>query len=172
MVLENPEAWPRAFFADKIAVNFSNVEFVAQLQENSREPFVSLSADEIAAHPGLRSLEDTKQATVVPATDYRLLPNSTAFDVHAPSAGVVCLTEGQAKDFTVTANHEPGEVLTVNRAFKGVYLDKPGDYHIEFIYRPRHWRLACTLFWISLAGVVVLAAGAMRSRTRRENLTA
>jgi hypothetical protein len=47
----------------------------------------------------------------------------------------------------VTANNEPKGVLTVNRAFKGVYLDKPGNYHIEFIYRPRHWRLACCLFW-------------------------
>ena len=51
---------------------------------------------------------------------------------------------------------EAKEVLTVNRAFKGVYLDRPGDYHLEFTYRPGHWQLACTLFWISAASACLL----------------
>jgi len=157
LVLENLQAWPRAFFSDKVVTNASTEEFTQQLLENRRQPFVSLSQDEIKKQPGLQSLENTRKATILPATNYRLLPNSTAFDVHAPSAGVVCLTEGQAKDFTVKANKDPKEVLTVNRAFKGVYLDKPGDYHIEFIYRPRYWSLACALFWISIGGVIMLA---------------
>jgi hypothetical protein len=45
----------------------------------------------------------------------------------------------------------------VNRAFKGIYLEQPGDYHIEFIYRPRYWRLACAGFWISVGGIIMLA---------------
>jgi hypothetical protein len=157
LVLENLQAWPRAFFSDKITSSSSTEEFVRQLLENGKQPFISMSQDEIEKQPGLLALESTNKATIVPATNYRLLANSTAFDVHAPSAGVVFLAEGQAKDFTVKANNELKEVLTVNRAFKGVYLDKPGDYHIEFIYRPRHWRLACALFWISAGAGVVLA---------------
>jgi hypothetical protein len=173
LVLENLQAWPRAFFSDKVASNFSAEDFVQQLLENGRQPFVSLSQDEITKQPGLQSLENTKKATIVPATHYRLLPNSTAFDVHAPSAGVVCLTEGQAKDFTVKANNELKEVLTVNRAFKGVYLDKPGDYHIEFIYRPRYWSLACVWFWISTGGVIALATmSAFRARLERKEIKA
>ena len=101
-------------------------------------------------------METVSPAAISSATNYRLLPNSTEFDVHAPAAGVVCLTEGQARDFTAKANNEPKEVLTVNRAFKGVYLDKPGDYNIKFTYRPRHWQLACTLFWISTGAVLAL----------------
>jgi hypothetical protein len=157
LVLENLETWPRAFFSDKIIANSSTDEFIQQLMEKSQQPFVSLSQDELKKEPGLHLLENTKEATISAATNYRLLPNSTAFDVHAPSAGVVCLTEGQAKDFTAKANNEPKEVLTVNRAFKGVYLDKPGDYHIEFIYRPRHWSLACAWFWISAGAAFALA---------------
>jgi hypothetical protein len=157
LVLENLDAWPRAFFSDKVVPDSSTEEFIQQLLESGKQPFVALSRDEIKKQPGLQTLENTKNATILPATHYRLLPNSTAFDVHAPSAGVVCLTEGQAKDFMVKANNEPKEVLTVNRAFKGVYLDRPGDYHIQFTYRPRHWRLACALFWISIGGVIVLA---------------
>jgi hypothetical protein len=157
LVLENLQAWPRAFFSDKVVTDSSTDEFITQLLESGKQPFVALSQDEIKKQPGLQSLESTEKATVLPATNYRLFPNSTVFDVHASSAGVVCLTEGQAKDFKVKANGEPKEVLTVNRAFKGVYLDKPGDYHVEFIYRPRYWRLACSLFWISAGGVIALA---------------
>lgn len=167
LVLENLDAWPRAFFTDRIAVNASTGQFVQQLQENDKQPLVSLSQTEVNQQPDLWPLEKNTRVTVVPATNYTLLPNSTAFDVRAPSAGVVCLMEGQAKDFAATANGEAKEVLTVNRAFKGVYLDKPGDYHIEFVYRPRYWWLACTWFWISLAGVIVWTATTAR-HTRQE----
>jgi hypothetical protein len=156
-VVENPEVWPRAFFARKILRIDSNIEFIHQLSENGREPFIALTTGEIQKLPGLRELEATNQTAISSATNYVLAVNSTAFDVHAPTSGVVCLTEGQAKDFTATANGEPKEVLTVNRAFKGIYLDKPGDYHVQFTYRPRHWRLACALFWISICGCVIMS---------------
>ena len=174
-VLENPEAWPRAFFCDQVVSISSNEEFIKRLLANGQQPFIALTGEEIGKQPGLQQLETTNQATISPATHYQLLPNSTAFDVHASAAGMVCLTEGQAKDFTAQANHQPKEVLTVNRAFKGVYLDKPGDYHLEFTYRPHHWRLACAFFWIS-AGVVIMLASMSIIRAKgaakeRDNLT-
>jgi hypothetical protein len=52
--------------------------------------------------------------------------------------------------------------LTVNRAFKGLYLEKPGEYHIEFVYRPRYWRMSCALFWIAFLGVAAIVAGGAR----------
>jgi hypothetical protein len=169
MVLENMDVWPRAFFSNKVLTNSSTEEFVKQLWDSSKQPFVSLSPDELQSQPGLPALANTKEAAILSATNYSLLPNSTAFDVHATSAGVVCLTEGQAKDFTATANGKPKAVLTVNRAFKGVYLDQPGDYRIEFVYRPRHWLLACALFWISAGCAVVFATiGARRTEIGRK----
>jgi len=169
-VLENSEVWPRAFFANQVVSIASNEKFVNHLLKNGQQPFIALSEEEIKKQPGLQQLETTNQAIISPATNYRLLPNSTEFDIHAPSAGMVCLTEGQAKDFTVKANNEPKAVLTVNRAFKGVYLDQPGDYHIQFIYRPRHWRLACALFWISAGVVIALVATAgIRARVQRRS---
>ncbi|HEX5399551.1 MAG TPA: hypothetical protein VFY06_10935, partial [Verrucomicrobiae bacterium] len=168
LVLENMEVWPRAFFTDKLFTNSSTETFTKQLLNNARQPFVSVSANEIKNQPGLLPLENTKNTTVVSASHYQLLPNSTAFDIHASSAGVVCLTEGQARDFTATANNKPITVLTVNRAFKGVFLDRPGDYHIEFTYRPHDWRLACAFFWTALGCVVVLAFMGCRVRDGRK----
>lgn len=156
-VLENLQVWPRAFFASQVVSITSNEKFINHLLKNGQQPFIALTRKEIEKQPGLQQLETTNQATISPATNYRLFPNSTEFDIHAPSTGIVCLTEGQAKDFTAKANNEPKKVLTVNRAFKGIYLDQPGDYHIQFIYRPRHWRLACACFWIS-AGAAILWA--------------
>ncbi len=156
-VLENLQVWPRAFFVNQVIAVASNAEFIQHLSENGRQPFVAVTQTEIEKQPGLQSLETARPAAISPATNYRLSPNATEFDVHASSAGVVCLTEGQAKDFMATANKQPKEVLTVNRAFKGIYLDHPGDYHVQFTYRPRHWRLACALFWISFGGIIMLA---------------
>ena len=170
VVLENLEVWPRAFFSDKVVSISSNEEFIKQLLANGKQPFIALTREEIEKQPGLRPLETTTKATISLATNYQLLPNSTAFDVHATSAGMVCLTEGQARDFTAMVNHESKAVLTVNRAFKGVYLDQPGDYHLEFAYRPHYWRLACTLFWISAGGVIALVATAeIRARVKRKS---
>jgi hypothetical protein len=157
-VLENLDSWPRAFFSDRVISTSSNEEFTKYLLAHGKQPFIALSPETMERQPGLRPLETTENTIVSPATNYQLLPNSTAFDIHAPTAGMVCLTEGRAKDFTATANNEPKEVLTVNRAFKGVYLDKPGEYHIEFVYRPRYWLLACAWFWISAGACVVLAS--------------
>jgi hypothetical protein len=158
LVLENLQAWPRAFFVNQVMTINSTDAFIKHLLENGQRPFIALTEEEIKKQTGLQQLETTNTATLSPATNYRLSVNSTAFDIHAPSAGVVCLTEGQAKDFTATANGEFKEVLTVNRAFKGIYIDRPGDYHIEFTYRPRYWRLSCTLFWISIVVILALAS--------------
>ena len=154
-VVENLEAWPRAFFTDEVFPVASNEEFVKKLLEHGSHPFAALSPRDIQALP--ESALWQGKSTVVPATNYLPRVNATGFDVHAPSAGMVCLTEGQARDFVATANGEVKPVLTVNRAFKGVYLDRPGDYHIEFTYRPRYWRQACWLFWLTMGGVAVLA---------------
>jgi hypothetical protein len=174
-VWENLQVWPRAFFANQVVSITSNEQFIAHLLKNGRQPFIALSREAIETHPGLQQLESTNRANISAATNYRLRANSTEFDIHAPSPGMVCLTEGQAKDFTARANHEAKEVLTVNRAFKGIYLDRPGDYHIQFIYRPRHWGLACALFWIS-GGAVIMLGWMSRRRVkgvanRRDNET-
>lgn len=153
LVLENPHTWPRAFFSSQVVPISSNEVFIEYLLANGNQPFIAMATDEIAKQPGLEQLESAKPAAITPATNYQLLPNSTSFDIHASSAGVVCLTEEQARDFRATVNNEDKEVLTVNRAFKGIYLDQPGDYHIEFTFRPHHWQLACSLFWISVAGI-------------------
>jgi len=154
-VMENLEVWPRAFFTDRVIPVSSTSEFIQQLIQDGRHPLVALAPAELAREPGLQDLTNTPSPVVTAATHYQLRANSTAFDVQAGGAGMVCLLEGQARDFTATANGEPRKVFTANRAFKAIYLDHAGDYHIEFTFRPRHWRLACGLF-LTAAGMLAL----------------
>ena len=165
-VMENQAVWPRAYFTDRVIPISTTSEFIRQLKRDGQHPFVALVPSELAKEPGLRALTDTPSAVVTAATHYQLRANSTAFNVQAGSAGMVCLLEGQARDFTATANGEPKTVFTANRAFKAIYLDHAGDYHIEFTFRPHHWRLACGLFLVA-AGILVLLTSArvcMRDR--------
>jgi hypothetical protein len=155
-VVENLAAWPRAFFSDKVVSLSTTEEFTKYLQKNGNHPFVAMTPEEIQKCHGLSVLGTSGTVNIWSASNYQLLPNSTAFDIHASSAGIICLTEGQARDFTATANGQPEQVLTVNRAFKGIYLDRPGDYRVQFIYRPHHWQLALTLFWIAAGSVIAL----------------
>jgi hypothetical protein len=159
-VLENLDVWPRAFFAGQVLSIASNADFINHLVANAKQPFIALTPGEIERQPALRLLTTTNTVTVSPATHYQLRVNSTAFDIQAASAGVVCLTENQARDFVATANGVPQTVLTVNRSFKGLYLDRPGNYHLEFSYRPGHWRLALVLFWLAAALTAALAVAA------------
>lgn len=162
-VLENLDVWPRAFFCDKVSTVSSTQEFIRQLSENRQKAFVAMTPEEIKRIPDMAYLQAVSNATVIPAAHYQLSANSTSFDIHAASAGVVSLTECQTADFQATANGFFEPIFTVNRAFKGIYLDKPGDYHIEFVYRPRYWRLSCALFWIACLGTAALVAGGARN---------
>lgn len=158
-VMENREMWPRAFFTDRVVSTHTTSEFIQQLSHEGRRPFVALAPSEFAKEPGLQALTDTTSPVVTAATHYDLRANTTAFDVQASGAGVVCLLEGQARDFTATANGEPTPVFTANRAFKAIHLDHAGAYRIEFTFRPRHWRLACGLF-LTAVGMLILLMGA------------
>jgi hypothetical protein len=165
-VLENLEVWPRAFFCNKVSAIPSTEEFIRKLTETRDKPFIAMTPEEIGKHPAITHLQSTSDATISPASHYQLSVNSTSFDIHAASDGIVCLTECDAPDFKVTANGISKPVFSINRAFKGVYLDKAGDYHIEFMYQPRYWRVSCTLLWIGCLSVAVFVVGAARKTSR------
>ena len=154
-VMENQEVWPRAFFTDRVIPVSTTSELIQLLRHDGRRPLVALAPSDFAQEPGLQPLTNTPLPVVTAATHYQLRANSTAFDVRARGAGIVCLLEGQARDFTATANGKPKTVITANRAFKAIYLDHAGAYHIEFTFRPRHWRLACGLF-LTASGMLAL----------------
>jgi hypothetical protein len=101
----------------------------------------------------------------VPARDYRLTTNATAFSIAAPQRGLVVLHETWVPDdFRVTLNGQPAQVLRVNHAFKGVWLPSPGDYRVEFRYAPPRLRWALAGSALGALGLIVLIVVHTRRR--------
>jgi hypothetical protein len=159
-VFENDTVWPRAFFVNKIRTYQGVDDFVSLLEQYGERPFAAISEADLRRHPALRALAESPAAmTARPASGYRLGANETSFEIEAQTSGLALVSETYVADgFTVEVNGVAGEVLRLNHAFKGVFLDRPGHYRVTFRYAPPHWVLASAMF---LAALALIGAGAV-----------
>ncbi len=142
---ESPSAWPRAFFTDSAAVYGDLPQLISWIRAGDGRPFAAVQRSDWAQlSPAPRVSGDLRSRKVSPATDYRLTANTTSFTVQAPGPGFIVLTEAYERgNFLATLNGAPVPYLRLNHAFKGVYVDAPGTYRVEFSYWPR--RLTASL---------------------------
>ncbi len=172
-VYESEKAWPRAFFTDRLWT-YDNVASLAErVQSGDRRPFAAVEEYKEKLPRGVDLLSpNLTDRTVQPADHYRLTTNTTSFEVKAPSAGVIVLSENYYPDeFQVTVNGKPAEYFRVNHAFKGVYVDAPGTYRVEFDYWPHTMTLALVLAAFGFAGISVLGWMAFREKRAPYNLS-
>ena len=143
---ERNSAWPRAFFVDKVASYQTKEELARFFHQAMGMPLVAVSSE--------TSVPPVTDRTVVPAFGYHMTENSTSFSIHAPSAGVVALTEVNIPgDVGAMVNGQNVEVITVNHVFRGLKLPEAGIYEISFYYQPRFWLLSLAL---SLIGIILV----------------
>jgi hypothetical protein len=153
-VYRSPTAWPRAYFVDTLARYVDLGELVSRVQAAKGVPFAAVQEKDVHDLPELETLPENRPGrTVVPATDYALTNNTTSFDITASGPGAVVLTETWLKgDFEATVNGRPVPYFRVNHAFKGIFVNAPGNYRIKFSYWPRHLTLA---LWMSALGATL-----------------
>lgn len=162
-VAESPSAWPRAFFTSTVRRYRTVAEFLAALEQGDGTPFAAIRAEEAATVRDDAPERGTSH--VVPARDYVLGANRTAFTIAAPSAGVAVLMEAWVPDrFIARVNGQVAPVLRVNHAFKGVWLPEAGHYEIAFDYRPSH---PLARFALPFAGLLLLGTALARGIPRR-----
>ena len=162
-IAESPTAWPRAFFASSVVPYTTVPELLARLECGDGAPFAAMLAAEVPAHPAGPQVAVPR--SVVPAQDYAIGTNRTAFTVSAPSAGVAVLMEAWVPDrFVATLDGRPVSLLRVNHAFKGVWIPAAGEYRIAMEYRPRH---ALARLVLPAIGVLLLAAALAQAPGRR-----
>jgi hypothetical protein len=163
-VFASPTAWPRAFFTSQLWSYDTPDQLVAKVNQGDRRPFAAAVRNEPTRPEATRVLPaNTEGRTVRAARDYRLTTNTTAFVIDAPSAGVVVLTESYyAGDFQVTVNGKPADYFRVNHAYKGICLDAPGTYHIEYRYWPKVMNSALGLAVLGWLGAAMLGFLALR----------
>lgn len=151
-VYESPTAWPRAFFTDRVTVYDRLPDFVRLINEGDGRP---LAAVQRSLPDSLTGMTAGPGGVVSAATNYRLTPNATSFDVQASGPGLVVLTEAfYTNDFKVLVDGKPADYFRVNHAFKGVHVDHPGLHHVSFRYWPEHLTLC---LWLAALGVGLAA---------------
>ena len=156
-VHESRTAWPRAFFTDRVARYAKPGDFMEMVRQADSVPLAAL--EQGAPLPAGVESDATglAQRAFVPATDYRLTPNTTAFRVNASAPGVVVLGEAfEEGSYAVTVNGAKAEPFRVNHAFLGVTVNSAGPCEVIFTYRPHLWRLSLGLAALGLG----LAGGA------------
>lgn len=162
-VVQNDTAWPRAFFTDTVLPYASGSELRALVEQGDGRPFAAMSAAD-PARPALPVVAPAAR-TVVPAKNYRLTNNSTSFEIEAPSAGVAVLLETNSPgDIEVLVNGQPAECLTVDHAFRGVFIPSAGHYSVRFTYWPT---VLTEALWIAGVGVILLLLGILWLRITR-----
>lgn len=138
-VYESASAWPRAFFTDAVTTYEQPADLMAKILAGDGRPLAAIQVGEWAANPALTRLPtDMAARNIIPATHYELAENSTSFDVHATSPGLVVLEEAWWPDmFKVAISGRAAPILRVNHAFRGVLIEAAGDFRVTFFYWPR-----------------------------------
>jgi hypothetical protein len=153
-VMESKTAWPRAFFTDAVLTYRDLPEIARLVRDGDGRPFAAVLP---AARTRLLLPErDFSDRVIVPAENYRLTQNSTAFEIDAPTSGLAVLGEAWLPDdLQVVVDGRPAEVIRVDHAFRGVLISSPGRHLVKFRYWPSTLGPALWLAFTGLVGVVL-----------------
>ena len=168
-VIQLNNAWPRAFFTNRLRVYNAPEEFGKMVNSNDNGFFAAIHASQQDVHPQISELTEAQTPPAfIKAFDYKRTNNQTTFNIKATSAGVAVLHENFVDDsFEASINDEPVDYFRINHAFKGVWIDQPGTHTISFKYRPKYWN---TSKWMFVAGLLVLTGlliYSFRNNTKR-----
>jgi len=143
-IYQNTEAWPRAFFVDKMVAYDSTAQFVALVMNSREGPFAAIQRHDLQDLPGIAAnVASPGSPDSVQARNYKLTNNTTTFTIDAPRSGIAVLTEAYLPDdFIVRINGSTGSYFRVNHAFRGVIIPSAGTYTISFSYWPRRFTLS------------------------------
>jgi hypothetical protein len=161
-----PTAWPRAFFADGVGT-YVDAQDLARALADRRKPFAAVQSNDRQATEATRTMQ-APAGEVVPARNYELTANTTAFVVRSPGPGVAVLAETFVPDdFRATVNGERVPYFRVNHAFKAVVIPSAGEWAVKFEYRPRLWNLSLV---VASVGILLMGGLALAGRTRVMNV--
>lgn len=148
-VWERPQAWPRAFFVN-LDASYRTAEELAGFVNAEPAPFAAIQ------DPAAPLRAPAKDRVVIPAHDYRLGTNDTAFRVTVPGPGLIVLQEAYWPGaMAASLNGAPAETIRINHAFRGVRVEAAGAYDVIFGYVPPRWQPSWLL---ALAGLGVAIA--------------
>ena len=164
---ESKSAWPRAFFTDA-AMPAASMDAVSGLvATGDGRPFAAVEPAILKAHASL--IKDPASRVAAAATNYRLTNNSTAFDIAATAPGLAVLHETIVPgDIVATVDEKEVPCLTVNGAFRGVWVDAPGTHTVKFTYAPRVWTRSLR---VAAGGIILVLLTMIAVRRTRPSIS-
>jgi hypothetical protein len=156
-VFRSENAWPRAYFVDRIETYTTASELMAMIRNRANDgPFAAVQRGQempaLSAPPS-----DSNLAGFFAAQDYRLTTNTTEFTIVAPRPGLAVLQEAWLKDdFRATLDGKPVPYFRANHAFKAVVIPSAGMHRVSFRYWPRNLEWMLVISAIGLAAFVGL----------------
>jgi hypothetical protein len=160
-VYENLRALPRAWFVKEVqsdadgeiykairtnqhnslndsGFNFSSVALLDRLEKE-----LQVGMWDVSTKPELKSYQ----------------PNRLEIETRNPSQSFLVLSEVFYDGWEARVDGQPTKIYRTNYTLRGVVVP-PGEHRIEFVYRPRSFRLG---LWGFVGGLVVLVIGWLRS---------
>lgn len=162
-VFENPAALPRVFFAARTEIVADPAERLKRLASPAFDPYTALvergPPEALPVYvPMFQDVLMDSNRLVLKATNTR----SLAFEAVAKERSLLVIPQAWAPGWRATANGEPIEVVRVDHALQGVWLDW-GYWQVELRYEPDSTRIG---LWIAAAASVMLLAMFFRKEPR------
>jgi len=149
-VWENHTAVPRVFLAPSARVAPSWQEAMSQLPHTpdlTRQVWIEQGPELLTIWPETQAPGEL--------LGFELTPNTVAIRYQAKTAGILTLTDSYAEGWRVTVNGQEVPVLRVDGVFRGVRIEEPGIYEVQFWYRPPYWSLSLSM---AIVGGLLLTA--------------
>ena len=162
-VYENLRALPRAWFVKEVQADAAGQIYRAartgqhhSLEDNGIFDFAAVALLDRLNQPPV-GVQDA--STKPELKSYQ--PNRLEIETRNPSQSFLVLSEVYYDGWEARVDGQPTKIYRTNYTLRGIVVP-PGDHHIEFVYRPRSFRLGVMGF---AAGLLVLLIGWVRARS-------
>jgi len=151
-IYENPNVLPRAYVSHHVEVA-TDEESLERIRNKEFDPWHSTLVPG-PVHSELQALVETPPlSSSSPANVVEYGPHRVVVDTQAAAPGILVLSDAWYPDWYATVDGQNTEILRVNYALRGVYVDG-GTHRVEFQFRPRSLYLGAA----TTAGALLLAA--------------
>lgn len=162
-IYENLRAMPRAWMAFP-SVTTKPGDEILKIIRHSGEGYPSDS------EPGMKPLIE-ESLDLKPSTDFidckaevkTYEPNRIEIQKTGISNGFLVLSEMYYDGWEARVDGQPARIFRTNYALRGVVVP-PGDHRVEFVYRPRSFRIGLISFICGLATIFIGGAFVHRGR--------
>ncbi|MFH1441750.1 MAG: hypothetical protein ABIH18_06930 [Candidatus Omnitrophota bacterium] len=159
------DSMQRAFFVNQVLFIKNKQEILDTFKDKAFNPKETVILEKEIS--GL-SQKDTslKLESNTQITDYQ--PGKISISLKTNSRGFLVLSDTYYPGWKTYVNNKQAEIYRANYLFRAIYIDKPGEYTISFIYSPFAFKLGAIISIITLI-CCIISILYLKNKTKLEN---